>query len=242
MSPDAQTTTLLGLIPAAYLVGSVPFGLIVGLARGVDVRRAGSGNIGATNVGRLLGGKFFALVFTLDLLKGLVPMLAAGVVLGFNAAGPLQSLLWLLVGFAAILGHMFSLFLRFKGGKGVATSTGVILGLWPYYTLPGLIAVAVFIAAFFRTRIVSVGSVLGSLAFPAAYVALGLALGWPVFGAQWPLLAFAALVGGMIVFKHRGNLARLRAGTEPRFGKRPAKNGTGNGQADGEGETRMSNP
>src|SRR3954469_6709836 len=116
---------LVGLIPIAYLVGSVPFGLLVGLARGIDVRRAGSGNIGATNVGRLLGGKFFALVFILDLLKGLVPMLAAGAVLRFHTTGWLPSLLWLLVGFAAIIGHMFSIFLGFKGGKGVATSTGV---------------------------------------------------------------------------------------------------------------------
>src|SRR5689334_18385696 len=127
--------TLLLLIPAAYLLGSVPFGLLVGLARGIDVRSAGSGNIGATNVGRLLGGKFFALVFFLDLLKGLLPMLAAGFVVHFRATDPQISSLWLAVGFTAILGHMFSIFLKFKGGKGVATSTGVILGLWPYYTL-----------------------------------------------------------------------------------------------------------
>src|SRR3954470_19688749 len=97
---------LLALIPVAYLVGSIPFGLIVGLARGVDVRKGGSGNIGATNVGRLLGGKFFALVFVLDVLKGLVPMLGAGLVLRLRAGDRLGYLLWLLVGFASILGHM----------------------------------------------------------------------------------------------------------------------------------------
>src|ERR1700677_1277883 len=129
MSP-AQIT-LLAFIPAAYLVGSVPFGLFVGLAKGVDPRKAGSGNIGATNLGRLLGGKYFALVFTLDLLKGLAPTLAAGAELRFNAQDGLSSTLWLLVGFAAIVGHMYSIFIGFKGGKGVATSAGVILGVFP---------------------------------------------------------------------------------------------------------------
>ena len=237
MSPAQKT--LLALIPAAYLLGSVPFGLIVGLARGVDVRRAGSGTIGATNVGRLLGGRFFALVFVLDLLKSFVPMLAAGAVVRFRADGALTYLLWLGVGFAAVLGHMFSLFLRFRGGKGVATSTGLLLGLWPYYTVPGLIAVGVFGVAFCRTRIISVGSLLGATAFPIAYVLLGLALGWPVFGIQWPLLAFAVIVAGLIVYKHRGNLARLRAGTEPRFERRPGTNGDSLGhhadEADEEG-------
>src|SRR3954451_7624896 len=115
-------TLLLALIPIAYLIGSVPFGLVVGLARGVDPRKSGSGNIGATNLGRLLGGRYFALVFTLDLLKGLAPVLAAGAVLHFAPRSALDYLLWLLVGAAAIFGHMFSVFLSFAGGKGVATS------------------------------------------------------------------------------------------------------------------------
>src|SRR3712207_4017573 len=142
MTAAAQQVGL--LVPVAYLLGSVPFGLIVGRAKGVDPRTSGSGNIGATNVGRLLGGKFFALVFVLDLLKGLLPMIAAGLVLGFRAEDRTGYLLWLLVGFAAILGHMFSAFLKFKGGKGVATSAGVMLGLWPYFTLPGLVGAAVW--------------------------------------------------------------------------------------------------
>src|SRR3954462_14333149 len=101
---------LLILTPIAYVLGSVPFGLIVGLAKGVDPRKAGSGNIGATNVGRLLGGQFFALVFTLDFLKGLVPALAASWVVHHydDPASTSVYLLWLAVGFATILGHMFS--------------------------------------------------------------------------------------------------------------------------------------
>src|SRR5436853_4883306 len=100
---------LLILIPIGYVLGSVPFGLIVGRAKGIDPRKAGSGNIGATNVGRLLGGKFFALVFVLDVLKGLVPMLAAAWIVRHHFQQPDAStyFLWLLVGFSAIVGHMF---------------------------------------------------------------------------------------------------------------------------------------
>jgi glycerol-3-phosphate acyltransferase PlsY len=216
---------LLGLIPPAYVLGSVPFGLMVARTRGIDPRKAGSGNIGATNVGRLLGGKFFALVFLLDLLKSLVPMIVAGLILrrfigDSRYYRPIDYGLWLLAGFAAILGHMFSIFLRFKGGKGVATSTGVILGLFPFYTLPGLIAIASFILIFLLTRYVSLSSIAGSLTFVVAYVGVGLARGWPILGAQAPLLVFAVLIAAMITFKHRGNIARLRAGTEHRIGAR----------------------
>jgi glycerol-3-phosphate acyltransferase PlsY len=115
----------------------------------------------------------------------------------------------------------------------------MLLGLWPYYTLPGLVAAGAFGVAFWRTRIISVGSLVGAATFPVAYVLLGLALGWPVLGVQWPLLAFAVLVAALIVYKHRGNLARLRAGTEPRFERRPGTNGDSLGhvpdEADGEG-------
>jgi acyl phosphate:glycerol-3-phosphate acyltransferase len=215
MSPAQQAALL---VPIAYLLGSIPFGLIVGKSKGVDPRKAGSGNIGATNVGRLLGKKFFAIVFILDLLKGLLPMLAAAYLLRGVEESSRKYLLWLAVGFAAIAGHMFSVFLRFKGGKGVATSTGVLLGLWPYYTLPGLVGAAVWILAFKVWRYVSLASILGSVAFAVAYVVIGLALGWDVLGTQFPLLVFAFLMAGLIVFKHRSNIARLRAGTELRAG------------------------
>jgi glycerol-3-phosphate acyltransferase PlsY len=153
---------VLTLIPIAYLIGSIPFGLIVGLAKGIDPRKAGSGNIGATNLGRLLGGKYFALVFTLDLLKGMLPMIAAGFVIRDQPRDVTSYLIWLAVGLAAILGHMFSILLKFKGGKGVATSAGVMLGLFPYFTIPGLMAIGAFIIVFMITRYVSVGSGLRS--------------------------------------------------------------------------------
>ena len=222
MSPQLS---LLILIPLAYLVGSIPFGLIVGLAKGVDPRTAGSGNIGATNVARLLGKRFFFLVFFLDLGKSLVPMLIASAIAHRIPDAQRDArvyLLWLLVGFAAVLGHMFSVFLKFKGGKGVATSAGVMLGLWPYFTGPGLVAVVTFLVVFYAWRYISLGSMVGACAFPVAYVVIGQARGWPVFGSQAPLLVFGLIMAALIVYKHRSNITRLRAGTEPRFGATPA--------------------
>src|SRR6266571_5138934 len=193
MSPFKQ---LLLLAAFSYFLGSIPFGLLVGLWRGVDPRKAGSGNIGATNVARLLGGKYFALVFTLDLFKSLIPMLIGYFIL--RRSGLISSqldakhlLAWLLVGFAAILGHMFPIYIRFKGGKGVATSAGLILGLWPYYTLPALIAFIVFLIVFFTWRYVSLASIAAALSFPLAYTIAALLFRWPITNQQLPLLLFA---------------------------------------------------
>ncbi len=210
------------LIPIAYLLGSVPFGLIVGLWKGIDPRKAGSGNIGATNVGRLLGGRFFALVFALDCLKGLLPTLAASWVVSRQAGNQVWTtyLLWLLVGFGAIAGHMFSLFLKFKGGKGVATSAGVMFGVFPDYTLAAALVIVVFILCVLATRIVSLSSMVGASVFPLVYVGVALFRGKPVLGERWPLLAFAILVGLMVIWKHRTNIKRLRAGTESRITKK----------------------
>jgi glycerol-3-phosphate acyltransferase PlsY len=211
---------LMCLIPAAYVLGAVPFGLLVGKAKGIDIRTAGSGNIGATNVGRLLGKKFFWIVFFLDLCKSFVPMLIASAIV-WRVARPERDwhlyLLWLLVGFSAVLGHLFSIFLKFKGGKGVATSTGLLLGLFPYYTIPGLGAVAVFLVVFGATRYISVASILGAVGFPFIYLGVGLWQRWGVFGNQLPLLICAVVVASLIVWKHRANIARLRAGTESKF-------------------------
>lgn len=222
------TFALYALIPVAYAVGSIPFGLLVGLSRGVDPRKAGSGNIGATNVGRLLGKKYFAIVFLLDLLKGLLPVLAAGEIIHGNVfpnvARPdsvTAYAQWIVVALAAILGHMFSLYIGFKGGKGVATSAGVVLGIYPYYTLPGAAAALIFLLVFKSTRYVSAASISAAAGFTIAYFALGIALNWPIFGEQFPLLLFAALIATMIIYRHRDNIMRLRAGTEHRIGTRP---------------------
>jgi glycerol-3-phosphate acyltransferase PlsY len=215
---------LTALIPIAYLLGSVPFGLIIGLANGVDPRKAGSGNIGATNLGRLLGGKFFAYTFVLDLLKGLLPTAAASWVVSHAASVDWRlSLLWLGVGFAAIVGHMFSLFLKFKGGKGISTSVGIMLGVFPDFTIAAGVLVVIFLAVFYPTRIISLASMAGAAAFPLAYAAGAIARGQNVLGDRWPLLAFAVLVAALVLWKHRANIRRLRAGTEPKFVKRASQ-------------------
>ena len=162
----------------------------------------------------LAGKQFFFLVFALDMAKGLIPMLIAAAV-SRRSGQPSTSIyaLVLLVGFVTILGHMFSVFLKFKGGKGVATSAGVLLGLWPYFTLPGIVTILVFIVTLYATRYISVGSITAAVSFPITYLAMGLARGWDPLGRQWPLLAFALLIAAMIIYKHRSNIARLRAGT-----------------------------
>lgn len=208
------------LAALAYFVGAIPFGLLVGKMKGIDVRTAGSGNIGATNVGRLLGGKFFALVFTLDLFKGLVPMLIAAYLLRHVADHDKPYLMWMLVGAGAILGHLYPVYLKFRGGKGVATSAGVMLGLWPFYTLPGALALGVFLVVFLITRTVSIGSIVAAVAFAPIYVLVGrFWMGWPVFGKQLPLLIFAVVLAVLIVWKHRSNIRRLLAGEEHSFSK-----------------------
>lgn len=217
---------LLVLILAAYLVGSIPFGLLVGKLKGIDVRKAGSGNIGATNVGRLLGRRWFFLVFTLDAAKGLLPMLLGARLVDTHSPDPTQYILWMLAGLAVLLGHMFPLYLGFKGGKGVATSLGVMFGVFPYYFLAALPAVAVFLLTFTLTRIISISSILGAIAFPVFLALIGLlpfsyfGLPWHLFTYQSPLLIFATAMAALVVYRHRANIARLRAGTEPKFVKK----------------------
>jgi glycerol-3-phosphate acyltransferase PlsY len=220
-SMDSLTAWMLVLIAISYFLGSIPFGLIIGKLKGVDVRSAGSGNIGATNVGRLLGRKYFFLVFFLDLVKSLVPMLIASLLvhrIPIQERNWIVYTYWLLVGFAAVIGHMFSIFLKFKGGKGVATSAGVMLGLFPYFTWPGLIAIAVFVVVFYASRYVSLASMVSACAFPILLFAIGKFEGWPVTEQQLPLLIFAILIALLILIKHRANIKRLIAGTENRAG------------------------
>ncbi len=222
----AGTVVVVATILGAYLLGSVPFGLLIGLARGVDVRKSGSGNIGATNVGRVLGRRYGLLAFAFDTLKGLVPMAvaprvwaAAGSVVD-EGVGKWFYMAWLAVGGAVIIGHVFPLYLRFRGGKGVATSLGVLLGVWPYYAVPGVICFGLWGVVLAISRYVSVSSMAAALAFPVVYAAIAAARGWDPFGRQWPLLAFAVVTALLLVYRHKSNLQRLLAGQENRIGAR----------------------
>jgi len=196
-------TALPGLIlaaacGAAYLLGSIPTGLLLGKVYGIDVRREGSGNIGATNLYRTLGRRVGILTLIGDCLKGLAPVLAARY---FAPSTDLAA--W--VGLAAFYGHVFSVFLRFKGGKGVATALGVFLALSP---LAVAISLAVFLLLVLKWRYVSLGSVAAAAVMPLAVYLLR--------GSQAMLLV-TALVAVIVIIRHHANIKRLVDGTENKF-------------------------
>ena len=206
----------------AYLLGSVPFGLLIARAHGKDLRSIGSGNIGATNVSRALGRKWAYVCFALDVLKGMVPML---VTMFFTRTLSNQSqtekvillLLWLAVGCGAILGHIFPIYVKFRGGKGVATSFGVALGLWPYYTICASFGILVWVAVVLIGRYVSLASIITSVTFPLVLIlAIILMPGWD-FISLWPLLIAATAIPLMVIIRHRENIKRLLAGTESKI-------------------------
>ncbi len=209
---------------AAYLLGSIPFGLLIARAHGKDLRAIGSGNIGATNVARALGRKWAYLCFLLDVLKGLIPMLAASIlvsrfsILDVHRASSIDEQvllwLWLAVGCAAIIGHIFPIYLKLKGGKGVATSLGVALGLWPYFTVCASFAIAIWAVVVLIWRYVSLASITASVAFPLLlFLMIILKPSWD-FISLWPLLIAATAIPLMVIIRHRENIKRLITGTE----------------------------
>lgn len=212
----------------AYLVGSIPFGLLIGLARGVDIRDSGSGNVGATNAGRVLGKSWGMLCFLLDVGKGLAPTLGYGLASGLacldpgnelanKTGGALAVLAWLAVSVAAVLGHVFPVWLKFKGGKGVATGLGVLLGFWPVLTIPGVIVGLTWVVLVKKTGYVSLASVAASCSLPV--LAIISAICWHRGVGETAVYAGVTLVlAGLITVRHRGNLRRLREGTEPKAG------------------------
>jgi glycerol-3-phosphate acyltransferase PlsY len=211
----------IAMLAAAYLIGAIPFGLLIARAKGVDIRAVGSGNIGATNVGRALGRPYFYLCFALDALKGFAPTLAFGLLT--NAADhdtrTTAQLWWWLAAMAApVLGHMFSPYLGFRGGKGVATGLGSLLAVVPILTIPAALALATYLLVVRVTRYVGVASCSAALSLPLSTAALWLA-GIGPWAAAWPAVAATALLAGVVTLKHRGNLARTLAGTEPRAGQ-----------------------
>lgn len=212
-------------IIGAYLLGSVPFGLLIARAHGKDLRSIGSGNIGATNVSRALGRKWAYCCFALDVLKGLIPMLAtlslASPVTGQSQGERAIMLwLWLAVGCASILGHIFPIYLRFKGGKGVATSFGVALGLWPHFTICALVALATWLIVVLTFRYVSLASIVASAVFPLTLIlAITLTPAWK-FSSLWPLVITAVAIPVMVIARHRENVKRLIAGTESKIGRK----------------------
>jgi glycerol-3-phosphate acyltransferase PlsY len=193
----------------SYLAGSIPSAYIAGRARGVDLRKHGSGNLGATNVVRVLGPKIGGVVFVADLLKGFLPVYFLP---GYTASSILQPAVWALVyGAAAIIGHVKPIFLLGKGGgKGVATASGVFLAL---AFVPMLIAEVAWIAVFYFTRYVSLASLVGAAVLPIAIIVWSGDPRSPVFIASLIIAAF-------VFWTHRANIGRLRRGEEHRFVKK----------------------
>ena len=192
---------IIAFIALAYLIGSIPFGLLIARARGVDLRAVGSGNIGATNVFRAVGKGFGFLTFALDALKGFYP---AWFFTGFATFGLAHDLESLLFGFAAIAGHNWPVFLRFKGGKGVATSAGVIFAVAPMAAFAGLASFAICLKL---SRIVSVSSMAAALVIAS--------LSWMLYLDQGLTLPVAlSCLAMVVIIRHRSNIQRLLAGTE----------------------------
>ncbi|HWH14596.1 MAG TPA: glycerol-3-phosphate 1-O-acyltransferase PlsY [Miltoncostaeaceae bacterium] len=184
-------------LAVAYLLGSIPFGWVAGRMRGVDPRTVGSGNIGATNVFRTLGRRIGIAVMVLDIAKGSVAVLIARALT--DSPWPL------LAAGAAILGHVFPVWLRFRGGKGVAVAGGAVIALTP---LPALVVLGVWAVLVGATRYVSVGSIAAALTYPVAVL---------LWGEPWPTLVFSVLAALAVVLKHRANIGRLARGTELRL-------------------------
>lgn len=194
---------LLGLL-ISYLAGSIPFAFLAGKAKGVDLRKQGSGNLGATNAIRVLGPRIGAFVYLGDMLKGMLPPLLLGP--RVNSTHPE---LWAIAfGCAAILGHVRPIFLMGKGGgKGVATAGGVFFGLAP---IPALIALAGFVITVAATRFASLGSLVAAILLPTMIFFF--------HGGLTPLFVISCAVGLFVIWMHRSNISRLRQGIEPKIG------------------------
>jgi glycerol-3-phosphate acyltransferase PlsY len=198
----------------AYLLGSIPTGFLVGKARGIDLRTVGSGNIGATNALRVLGRPAGVFVLLADALKGALAVFVVAQLAANWIDAPMNSLNrdWLAIcaGVCAILGHNYTCWLHFKGGKGIATSAGVLVAL---VTIPLLIILAVWIVVFAISRYVSLASIAASITLPFAC--------W-VDQKSTALILVTGAMGVLAVYKHKANIRRLLNGTESRFGRKPA--------------------
>ena len=200
------------IVVAAYFLGSIPTGYLAARAKGIDIRTVGSGNIGATNAMRVLGKPAGIAVLLLDAFKGYAAAawVSPSVLKIFNGPAADVETLCIVAGIAAVLGHNFTCWLKFKGGKGIATSGGAYLALaWPAV----LVALAAFILAVLLTRYVSIGSIAAAIALPATV--------WCLPEHNLFLGMVTTALGAMAIYKHRSNIKRLMAGTESRIGQKP---------------------
>lgn len=203
--PDLVAIPLIAVL--SYLLGSIPFSFLIGLAAGKDIRTQGSKNVGATNVWRVCGKMWGLLAFLLDFFKGSAAVLFVGGLVPTNLEYPYPGIL---AAVCVVLGHNFPIWLKFKGGKGVATSAGAVAGLMP---LPFCIAFATFVVTVTLSHYISMGSMLSSVVL---VIAASLLLPDPM-GADLPLLILCVALSVMLIIRHRSNISRILAGTENRF-------------------------
>ena len=202
-----MTGVVSGFAVLAYLLGAIPNGFLIAKAKGIDIRTVGSGNIGATNVFRSVSKSLGILTFALDAVKGAVPALLFPVLAGRLAGMPAPEWASLLFGGLAIAGHTWPVYLKFKGGKGVATSAGALIGIAPGAMGIGLLCWSVLLVG---SRYMSVASIGAAIAVPVA--------GWWFYGGKALALPVAlTLLGSLIIWRHKGNIRRLMDGTENRF-------------------------
>lgn len=206
----------------AFVVGGIPFGYLVGRAiLKDDIRKHGSGNIGATNVARVIGWKWGSFVLVLDAIKGLLPTLGARLLMASRFSEDAAQTATILAGIAAILGHMYPIWLKLRGGKGVATALGVVLVISPVASLVALILFSIVVGT---TKIVAAASIAAAIGFAVTQLIL---LGSKVFDvAKLPLTLFSIIVPALIVWKHRSNIGRILRGEENRIGKRSQPSST----------------
>ena len=214
------------LLVSAYLFGSFPTAHLLARSRGVDLGTVGSKNYGATNLGRTLGRAWGIACFVLDATKGALPVLGAGVILGTlgeraGGATPSAAWCWLATAGACILGHTLSPWIGFKGGKGVATGFGALAAMWPVLTIPAMLALLLWVAVTLISRMISLASMVAAVSVPCAVFVMAMGSdGVRGVQAVVPFLIASSLIAVFVVFKHRSNIARIRAGTEATIGRK----------------------
>jgi glycerol-3-phosphate acyltransferase PlsY len=202
------------VVIGSYLIGSIPSGLVIGRLKHIDVREYGSGNIGTTNVLRTLGTRYAVVVLVADVLKGVIAVVLARYIIG-SAVSEMAA------GLAAVAGHDWSLFLKFRGGRGVATSLGGLLPMVMPAPLSGIIGLAIFILVVLGSRYVSLASIVGSV---SAVVVMAVFLG--LDRVPWQYLVYITIVVALIIYQHRDNISRLLSGKESKFGQKGEKRQT----------------
>jgi len=211
----ANIVTYILIFTAAYLIGSIPWGFILAKINGIDIREHGSGNIGATNVLRTLGKKWGIPCFILDFVKGLAPVMITKSLIASGVIDESADFATVLAAFGTVIGHIYTIFLKFKGGKGIATSAGCLIALAPCPLIIGLI---IWVISFYTSRYVSLASIAAAASLPLnALLCNALGIGTRTLTAEIYLLA---LLGVLAIYRHKSNIKKLLDGTENKFEKK----------------------